>query len=190
VHRNYNINDKSAENIRVSGNTIPLCFSSFQFLKRNSRQVVNSEDKKNFDESVKDVIDDMGPVLDPKSQSLISLDFQSPDGSSYIEKIFESMECNYVPLDYNSFQILKETLEKMLKDKHIKSHEISFESMQQSCQSFQDTIDDRLDELCCQNYFSFSIHELKRSYDLDMVRQSFLCFDSSSVFSQNSLEKP
>jgi hypothetical protein len=38
------------------------------------------------DELVKDVIDDMGPVLDPKSQSLISLDFQSPDGSLELEK--------------------------------------------------------------------------------------------------------
>jgi hypothetical protein len=45
VHRNYDSNDQSAENLRVSGNTLPLCFSSFQFLKRNSRQVVNSEDK-------------------------------------------------------------------------------------------------------------------------------------------------
>jgi hypothetical protein len=82
VHTNYDSNDQSAENLRVSGNTLPLCFSSFQFLKRKSRQVVNSEDKFFSDESVKDVIYDMGPVLDPKSQSLISLDFQSPDGSS------------------------------------------------------------------------------------------------------------
>jgi hypothetical protein len=63
----------------------------------------------------------MGSFLDPKSQSIISLDFQSPDGSPELETIFESVECNYVPLDYNSFQILKETLEQVLKDKHIKS---------------------------------------------------------------------
>jgi len=89
VHSNYDINGQRTKNLKVSGNTLPLCFSSFQFLKRNSRQVVYSEDKKNSDESVKDVIDDMGPILDPKSQSLISLDFQSLDGSPELETRFE-----------------------------------------------------------------------------------------------------
>jgi hypothetical protein len=111
AHGNYDSNDQSAENLRVSGNTFPLCFSSFQFLKRNSRQVVNSEDKNFFDESVEDVIDDMGSVLDPKSQSLISLDFQSPNVSPELETRFESVECKSVPLDYNSFQILEESAE-------------------------------------------------------------------------------
>jgi hypothetical protein len=74
----------------------------------------------------------MGPVLDPKSQSLISLDFQIPDERLKLETRFELVECNSVPLDYNSFQILKETLEQVLKDKYIKSQEISFESMRQS----------------------------------------------------------
>jgi hypothetical protein len=57
----------------------------------------------------------MGSFLDPKSQSIISLDFQSPDGSPELETIFESVESNFVPLDYNPFQILKETLEQVLK---------------------------------------------------------------------------
>ena len=67
VHGNYDSNDQSAENLRVSGNALPLCFSSFQFLKRNSRKVVNSKDRKFSNESVEDVIDDMGSVLDRKS---------------------------------------------------------------------------------------------------------------------------
>jgi hypothetical protein len=90
---------------------------------------VNSEDKYFYDELVEDVIDDMGSILNPKSQSLFSLDFQSSDGSPELETRLEIVECNYVPLDYNSFQIL-ETLEQVLKDKNIKSQEISFESMQ------------------------------------------------------------
>jgi hypothetical protein len=53
----------------------------------------------------------MGSVLDPKSQSLISLDFQSLDVSLELKTIFESMECKSVPLDYNSFQILEESAE-------------------------------------------------------------------------------
>jgi hypothetical protein len=57
---NHDNDEENAENFRVREKSLPLCFSSFQFLKRNSRQVVNSEDIKFSDESVKDVIDDMG----------------------------------------------------------------------------------------------------------------------------------
>jgi hypothetical protein len=35
MHRNYDRNDQNAENLRVSEKHLPLCFSSFQFLKRN-----------------------------------------------------------------------------------------------------------------------------------------------------------
>jgi hypothetical protein len=45
LHNNHDSDEENAENLGVSGNTLPLCFSSFQFLKRNSRPVVNSEDK-------------------------------------------------------------------------------------------------------------------------------------------------
>jgi hypothetical protein len=37
VHGNYDNNDQSAKNLKVSGNTLPLCFSSFQFLRRNCK---------------------------------------------------------------------------------------------------------------------------------------------------------
>jgi hypothetical protein len=67
VHRKYDSNDQSEKNLRVSGNTLPLCFSCFQFMKRKSRQVVHSEDKIFSDQSVEDAIDDMEAVLDPKS---------------------------------------------------------------------------------------------------------------------------
>ena len=72
----------------------------------------------------------MEAVLDPVLQPLSSLDFQILDESSEPETKFESVEYNFVPLFFNSFQILKDTLEKMLKDKYIQIREISFESMQ------------------------------------------------------------
>jgi hypothetical protein len=77
-----------------------------------------------------------------------------------------------VPLCFKSFQVLKETLRQVLKDEYRNKQEISFESMQQSCQSFQDPIADQLDGMCGQNYSSFSSHEIKCCYDIDMVRQS------------------
>jgi hypothetical protein len=45
LHNNHDSYEENVENLGVSGNSFPLCFSSFQFLKRNSRLVVNSEDK-------------------------------------------------------------------------------------------------------------------------------------------------
>jgi hypothetical protein len=42
--KNHDNDEENAENFRVREKSLPLCFSSFQFLKRNSRPVVNSED--------------------------------------------------------------------------------------------------------------------------------------------------
>jgi hypothetical protein len=58
--------------------------------------------------------------------------------------------------------------------------------MQQSCQSFQDPIADLLDGLCGQHHSSFTSHETKRCYDIDMVRQS----DSLSFAAEASFQKP
>jgi hypothetical protein len=45
LHNSHDSDGEETENVRVSESTLPICFSSFQFLKRNSRPVVNSEDK-------------------------------------------------------------------------------------------------------------------------------------------------
>jgi hypothetical protein len=60
----------------------------------------------------------------------------------------------------------------VLKDKYIKGQEVSFKSMQQSGQSFQDPIADRLDGLCGQNLSPSSSYGIKRCYDMDMLGQS------------------
>jgi hypothetical protein len=112
AHGNYDSKDQSAENLRVSENTLPLCFSSFQFLKRNSRPVENSEDKNFSDQSVEDAIKDMEVVLNPESQPLTYIDFQIPNESLEPETNYELIQNNSVPLCFNSFQILKETLDK------------------------------------------------------------------------------
>jgi hypothetical protein len=44
--------------------------------------------------------------------------------------------------------------------------------MKQSSQFLQDPISYVLDDLCFQTHGSFSSYELKRSYDIDMIRQS------------------
>jgi hypothetical protein len=81
VHNNYDNNEENAENLRVSERSMPLCFSSFQILRENYKQVVDSKDEECSDHSVEDVIDDMEVVLDPELQPLSYIDFQIPDES-------------------------------------------------------------------------------------------------------------
>jgi hypothetical protein len=88
-------------------------------LKEISEQVVNIKEGKFSDEIVKDVSVGKEAISYLGLQSPSFYDFQSSGENSDPEAEFEMMECNSIPLDYNSFQILKETFEQMLKDKHI-----------------------------------------------------------------------
>jgi hypothetical protein len=183
----HDSDEECAENVRVSEDTLSLCCSSFQFLKRNSRPVVNSEDKNSSDQSIDDTIKDMDAVLNPESQHLPSFNFRILDESLEPETNYDLIQKNSVPLCFKSFQVLKETLGQVLKDEYRNKWEILFESMQQSCQSFQDPITDLLDGLCGQNHSSFTSHETKRCYDIDMVRQSdFLSFVAEASFHKSS----
>jgi hypothetical protein len=42
LHNNHDNDEENAENFRVREKSLPLCFSSFQFLRENCKQVVNS----------------------------------------------------------------------------------------------------------------------------------------------------
>jgi hypothetical protein len=67
VHNSHDNDEEETKNLRVSEDTLPLCFSSFQFLKRNSRSVVNSEDRNSSDQSIDDAIKYMEAILNPES---------------------------------------------------------------------------------------------------------------------------
>jgi hypothetical protein len=181
--------EEETKNFRVREKSLPLCFSSFQFLKRNSRPVVNSEDKNSSDQSVDDAIKDMETILNLELQNFTYSEFQIPNESLEPETNYELIHNNFVPLCFNSFQVLKESLGQVLKDKYIKGQEISFESMQQSVQFLQDPISDRLDDLCCQIHFPSSNHGIKSCYDRDMIRQSTIGVCSVEASFQKPSEK-
>ena len=65
MHSNHDSNEENEANLKVSEIYIPLCFSSFQNLRENYKQVVDSKDEECSDHSVEDVNDDMEAVLDP-----------------------------------------------------------------------------------------------------------------------------
>jgi hypothetical protein len=134
----------------------------------------------------------MEAVLNPESQHLPFFNFQILDESLEPETNYDLIQKNSVPLCFKSFQVLKETLGQVLKDEYRNKQEISFESMQQSCQSFQDPIADQLDGLCGQNHSSFSSHEIKSCYDIDMIRQSVteVCSAEASVQSPSEQLQP
>ena len=89
--------------------------------QKNSRPVVNSEDINVSDQSIDDTIKDMEAVLNPESQPMAYIDFQISNEILKPKANSELIQNNSGPLCFNSFQILKETLEQVLKDKYIKS---------------------------------------------------------------------
>jgi hypothetical protein len=131
----------------------------------------------------------MDAVLNSESQHLPSFNFQILDESLEPETNYDLIQNNSVPLCFKSFQVLKETLGQVVKDKFIEGQEISVESMQQSFRSFQDPIVDRLDGLCGHNHSSFTSHEIKRYYDIDMIKQSVTGVCSAKASFQNPSER-
>ena len=128
VHNNHNSNEENAENFKVSENSLPLCFSSFQFMRENykqaDKQVVSSIMGKLSYESVEDVICGMEVVLVLKLQPLSYIDFQTTD---------ELMQHNFVPLSFGSFHFLKKNVDNISEakiDKPIENHVVSLEPLQ------------------------------------------------------------
>jgi hypothetical protein len=80
------------------------------------------------------------------------------------------MHYNSIPLTFSSFKFLKKNFNHVMIDKHIEDQELSLEPMQQTSQFLQDPIVDMLDDFCCQSHGSLAIYELKRGYDIDMIR--------------------
>jgi hypothetical protein len=192
VHINYDNNEENARNFQVSERSLPLCFSSFQSLreiyKQADQQVVNSRNGEFSDELIVEVFRDMEVVLAPKLQPLSYLEFQIPDESLEPETDYELMKNNYVPLSFNSFQFLKKNLDHVLNDKHIENYEVSLEPMQQSSQFLQDPIADVLDDMCSQSLVPLASYEIKRSYDIDLIRQLTSWSCSTGVSLQSSSE--
>jgi hypothetical protein len=129
LHNNHDKNEENATNLRVSERSMPLCFSSFQILRENYKQVVDSKDEECFDHSVEDVIDDMEVVLDPELQPLSYIDFQIPDESLEPETEYELMHYNSIPLTFNSFHFLKKNFNHVMDDKHTENQEFVLESI-------------------------------------------------------------
>jgi hypothetical protein len=97
---------------------LPLCFSSFQFLRENYKEIVNSRDGECSDALVGDVIDDIEAVLDPNLQPLSYIDLQTKD-----ELMHSSI-----------FQFLKKIFNHIMDDKHTENQEFVLEPIKQSSQ--------------------------------------------------------
>ena len=113
---------------------MPLCFSSFQFLRENCKQIVNSREGECSGQSVEDAIDDMEVVVNPELQPLTYIDFQTPNEILEPKTEYELIQNNSGPLSFNSFHLLKNNLQYMLMDKHTENLEVSVEPMRQLSQ--------------------------------------------------------
>jgi hypothetical protein len=188
MHNNHDSNEENAENFKVSEKSLPLCFSSFQFLRENykqeDKQVVSSIMGKLSYESVEDVICDMEVVLALELQPLSYIDFQTTD---------ELMQYNFVPLSFGSFQFLKKNVDNISEektDKPIENHVVSLEplhnKLQQSSQFLHDPIAGVLDNICSQSPFPLANYEPTNIYDKNLIRQQTSLSCSAGVSLQSS----
>jgi hypothetical protein len=125
---------------------LPLCFSSFQFLREIVSKLSIVEEGECSDQLGEDASVDVEAVLNPELQHFTYFDFQISDERLKPEANSELIQNNSVPLCFDSFQILKKNLEYMLKDKYTENQEVAVEPMQQSVQVLQDPISDVLDD--------------------------------------------
>jgi hypothetical protein len=169
VHINHGSNEENEENFKVSENYFPLCFSSFQFLrgiyKQTDQRVFNSRNGEFSDESVEDVICDKKIVPSPELQPLSYIDFQTTN---------ESMQHNFVPLSFGSFQFLKKNVANISEArtcKPIENHVASLESLHNKLQLIQDPIADDLDNICSQSPFPLAGYDPTNKFDKKLIRQ-------------------
>jgi hypothetical protein len=188
-HNSHDSDEEETENFRVREKSLPLCFASFQFLRGNCKQVVNSREGECSDPLGEDASVDVKVVLNPELQPFTYFDFQISDERLKPEANSELIQNNSVPLCFDSFQFLKKNLEYMLKDKYTENQEVAVEPMQQSVQVLQDPISDVLDDWCCQSLPPSSSYGIKRCYDIDMIRQSTSLSFSAEGILQSPSEK-
>jgi hypothetical protein len=189
VHNSHDSDEEETENFRVREKSLPLCFSSFQFLRRNCKQVGIGKEGEFSDQLGEDVSVDVEVVLNPELQPFTYFDFQIPEERLKPEANSELIQNNSVPLCFNSFQFLKKNFEYMLKDKYTENQEVAVEPMQQSVQFLQDPISDVLDDWCCQSLPPSSSYGIKHCYDIDMIRQSTSLSFSAEASFQNPSRK-
>jgi hypothetical protein len=115
-------------------------FLFFSIFERNCKQVVNSREGEFSYQLGEDVSVDVEAILNPELHHFTYFDFQIPNESLKPKTNYELIQNKSVPLCFNSFQILKEILGQVWKDKYIENQEVSLEPMQQSVQFLQDPI--------------------------------------------------
>jgi len=103
LHNSHDIDEEETENFRVREKSLPLCFSSFQFLRGNCKQVVNSREGECSDQLGEDASVDVEAILNLELQPFTYFDFQISDERLKPEANYELIQNNSVPLCFNSF---------------------------------------------------------------------------------------
>jgi hypothetical protein len=90
-----------------------------------------------------------------------------------------------LPLCFHSFQILRGNIGQILVEIHSVNHEVPVGPVLPLSKAFYDPIAHILDEVCFQSLFSFTPNELKKCYNMDMIRQSSPLSGSAEISVQN-----
>jgi hypothetical protein len=81
LHNNHDNDEEDAEKFKVRERSLPLCFSYFQFLRGNCKQVVNGREGECSDQLGEDASVDVEAVLSPELQHFTYSNFQIPNES-------------------------------------------------------------------------------------------------------------
>jgi hypothetical protein len=110
LHNSHDSDEEETKNFREREKSLPLCFSSFQFLRGNCKQVVNGRKGECSDQLGEDASADVEVVLNPESQHLPYFDFQIPDERLKPKTDNELIHCDSLLLCPFSFQIVRGNL--------------------------------------------------------------------------------
>jgi hypothetical protein len=172
LHNSHDSDEEGVENFRVRKKSLPLCFSSFQFLRGNCKQVVNGRKGECSDQLGEDASADVEAVLNPESQHLPYFYFQIHDERLKPKTDNELIHCDSLPLYPFYFQIVRGNLGRILVENHSVNHEVPRGPISPPSKTFYDPIVDIVDDVCFQSLVSFTPNELKHCYDIDMFKQS------------------
>jgi hypothetical protein len=173
--------EDDAENFPRNAECLPLCFASL--LREHYKQVVNRKNEECSNVSVEENRGDT--KADPEVQPLSLFESQTSDEIMKPEIGNEHIHCDSLPLCFNSFQILRGNFGQILVESHSVNHEVPVGPVLPLSEAFYDPIADILDEVCFQSLFSFTPNELKKCYNMDMIRQSSPLSGSTEISVQN-----
>jgi hypothetical protein len=158
-------------------------------MREHCKQIVSKKDEECSATSGEENRDDIEVVSDSEVQNLSLCEGQNLDETKKPGTGNELIHFDSLPLCFSSFQTSRGNLVHILVENHSVSPEVSVKPIPRSSKAFYDPIANMLVNVCFQGQVSFTHNELKKCYDMDMIRQSTPLSGSIEISVQNPSEE-